>query len=99
MASKVLEASLKRESRQRISARSSRISVSRSADGETSSSTVRMAPSMWRNAATQWCFLRSEEHTSELQSRGHLVCRLLLEKKNIRRIKQKQVLGRSHLTS
>src|SRR5690625_7000459 len=28
--------------------------------------------------------LRSEEHTSELQSRGHLVCRLLLEKKNNR---------------
>src|SRR5690625_6602749 len=25
---------------------------------------------------------RSEEHTSELQSRGHIVCRLLLEKKN-----------------
>src|SRR5207253_9227002 len=28
--------------------------------------------------------VRSEEHTSELQSRGHLVCRLLLEKKNIK---------------
>src|SRR2546422_9755467 len=28
--------------------------------------------------------LRSEEHTSELQSRLHLVCRLLLEKKKIR---------------
>src|SRR5690625_5538435 len=28
--------------------------------------------------------LRSEEHTSELQSRGHLVCRLLLEKKKER---------------
>src|SRR2546429_4204958 len=27
------------------------------------------------------CNLRSEEHTSELQSRLHLVCRLLLEKK------------------
>src|SRR5690554_7597078 len=27
--------------------------------------------------------LRSEEHTSELQSRPHLVCRLLLEKKKI----------------
>src|SRR5690625_7056003 len=27
--------------------------------------------------------LRSEEHTSELQSRGHLVCRLLLEKKKV----------------
>src|SRR5690625_5716866 len=26
-------------------------------------------------------YARSEEHTSELQSRGHLVCRLLLEKK------------------
>src|SRR5690554_2517591 len=30
--------------------------------------------------------LRSEEHTSELQSRPHLVCRLLLEKKNIQTI-------------
>src|SRR5690625_5950588 len=28
---------------------------------------------------------RSEEHTSELQSRGHLVCRLLLEKKKKRK--------------
>src|SRR5690625_6132844 len=28
-----------------------------------------------------WHTQRSEEHTSELQSRGHLVCRLLLEKK------------------
>src|SRR5690625_1160423 len=28
---------------------------------------------------------RSEEHTSELQSRGHLVCRLLLEKKKERK--------------
>src|SRR5690625_6193970 len=28
-------------------------------------------------------FLRSEEHTSELQSRGHLVCRLLLEKQTV----------------
>src|SRR5690625_762439 len=31
--------------------------------------------------------VRSEEHTSELQSRGHLVCRLLLEKK--KKIKKK----------
>src|SRR3712207_7181359 len=30
------------------------------------------------------CALRSEEHTSELQSRQYLVCRLLLEKKNTR---------------
>src|SRR5258707_14984544 len=28
------------------------------------------------------CAVRSEEHTSELQSRQYLVCRLLLEKKN-----------------
>src|SRR3712207_8792362 len=31
---------------------------------------------------------RSEEHTSELQSRQYLVCRLLLEKKNIETRKQ-----------
>src|SRR5690349_22477640 len=30
---------------------------------------------------------RSEEHTSELQSRRDLVCRLLLEKKNIEKVK------------
>src|SRR5437660_12842557 len=32
---------------------------------------------------------RSEEHTSELQSRGHLVCRLLLEKKKKKKINRK----------
>src|SRR5437660_2855571 len=32
-------------------------------------------------SARQRAVYRSEEHTSELQSRGHLVCRLLLEKK------------------
>src|SRR5690625_6661113 len=43
------------------------------ADSPTStSSQIWTAPTSWR----------SEEHTSELQSRGHLVCRLLLEKKN-----------------
>src|SRR5258708_22071099 len=33
------------------------------------------------NAAISPAFMRSEEHTSELQSPDHLVCRLLLEKK------------------
>src|SRR5947209_15411386 len=42
-----------------------------------------------RRLALQLCdllidHLRSEEHTSELQSRQYLVCRLLLEKKNSR---------------
>src|SRR2546422_3387408 len=43
---------------------------------------------------------RSEEHTSELQSRLHLVCRLLLEKKKKKK-KHKQVLlgRRPHVTS
>src|SRR5215510_14356806 len=49
-----------------------------------------LAPSTWsrfddetRGATTgrHGLLARSEEHTSELQSRGHLVCRLLLEKK------------------
>src|SRR5207253_9370067 len=34
---------------------------------------------------------RSEEHTSELQSRGHLVCRLLLEKKKKKCIDKKTI--------
>src|SRR3712207_7984490 len=33
-------------------------------------------------------YLRSEEHTSELQSRQYLVCRLLLEKKKKKRIEK-----------
>src|SRR5690625_5517552 len=36
------------------------------------------AEGRWNGTA----FRRSEEHTSELQSRGHLACRLLLEKKH-----------------
>src|SRR5690554_7042680 len=36
-------------------------------------------------ACSHFNLARSEEHTSELQSRPHLVCRLLLEKKNKRR--------------
>src|SRR6266702_8891243 len=39
------------------------------------SSAARSAPDR------RWTGRRSEEHTSELQSRGHLVCRLLLAKK------------------
>src|SRR5947209_15591477 len=37
-----------------------------------------------------WCFwtTRSEEHTSELQSRQYLVCRLLLEKKKHKLVPQ-----------
>src|SRR5258707_5664102 len=35
----------------------------------------------WRSASTSSARGRSEEHTSELQSRQYLVCRLLLEKK------------------
>src|SRR5690348_17505830 len=50
----------------------------------------------WRRNST-----RSEEHTSELQSPVHLVCRLLLEKKNVtgcRRAHQYAVpLPRKHL--
>src|SRR5690625_5768568 len=41
------------------------------------------APNRYRHWRIPVGVRRSEEHTSELQSRGHLVCRLLLEKKNI----------------
>src|SRR2546422_6363651 len=41
-----------------------------------------------------WIPPRSEEHTSELQSRLHLVCRLLLEKK--KKKKKKSVVSDNH---
>src|SRR3712207_7992431 len=41
---------------------------------------VVLVPLAWRDRAPVTVF-RSEEHTSELQSRQYLVCRLLLEKK------------------
>src|SRR5690625_7110709 len=50
-------------------------------DNEAGKSTVLEALDIVLNQSL-FNFERSEEHTSELQSRGHLVCRLLLEKKN-----------------
>src|SRR5207253_7717899 len=47
-------------------------------EGAAGTGSRRLGPALRRGACE-----RSEEHTSELQSRGHLVCRLLLEKKNI----------------
>src|SRR5436305_11535673 len=40
----------------------------------------RFGSGQWSSPRRSWA-ARSEEHTSELQSRPHLVCRLLLEKK------------------
>src|SRR5258707_5099256 len=49
----------------------------------------RLQPRSVRNMSTRWAaeraLMRSEEHTSELQSRQYLVCRLLLEKKKKQR--------------
>src|SRR5439155_23182601 len=42
---------------------------------------LRAARKLIEHRAVARQLIRSEEHTSELQSRGHLVCRLLLEKK------------------
>src|SRR5690348_17780112 len=42
---------------------------------------------------------RSEEHTSELQSPVHLVCRLLLEKKKKQHLARPHVLAAVHLTT
>src|SRR5690625_6323329 len=44
---------------------------------------IKVAVSTTLVSVTVSAMARSEEHTSELQSRGHLVCRLLLEKKQI----------------
>src|SRR2546422_2826200 len=53
------------------------------AHGEANSSNARRRPARFKFASPK----RSEEHTSELQSRLHLVCRLLLEKKKKNEIK------------
>src|SRR5688572_5635075 len=65
---------------------------------------VTSAPVMWTAIAWEWSWAlrrnaasivvfaseaRSEEHTSELQSQSNLVCRLLLEKKNILQIQRR----------
>src|SRR5437870_11422048 len=42
---------------------------------------------------------RSEEHTSELQSRGHLVCRLLLEKKKQQKQYSSPISHKNHVQS
>src|SRR2546422_2878236 len=58
--------------------------ISSNAASTSRSSSAERSP---RSSATKWAACaptprsRSEEHTSELQSRLHLVCRLLLEKK------------------
>src|SRR5438309_4221327 len=40
------------------------------------------------------CRLRSEEHTSELQSQFHLVCRLLLEKKKKKNTDKNKIINK-----
>src|SRR5947209_17172423 len=47
-----------------------------------------------RPARPPTCLLRSEEHTSELQSRQYLVCRLLLEKKKTKPQRLKRCDGK-----
>src|SRR3712207_7936134 len=54
------------------------LSVSSSTSG---SSTATASPTFLSHCATVASDTRSEEHTSELQSRQYIVCRLLLEKK------------------
>src|SRR5690348_17364098 len=52
-----------------------------------------LAPSLFLLAG--WLLGRSEEHTSELQSPVQLVCRLLLEKKNVLRDRSSVIFCRS----
>src|SRR2546422_4472819 len=66
------------------------ISLSGGGAGDTH---IRITPSQWYSSVVmasserlQMALQRSEEHTSELQSRLHLVCRLLLEKKKNMRL-------------
>src|SRR5207253_6853384 len=79
-----------RQTRERLSfdmTRSAALSSTLHHASSTSASKVKRPWCRPSRVATTWSGARttsetrSEEHTSELQSRGHLVCRLLLEKK------------------
>src|SRR2546430_6195290 len=49
----------------------------------------------WRAAGVKVLSVRSEEHTSELQSQSNLVCRLLLEKK--KKVSYEVILGNTKI--
>src|SRR5436305_8167439 len=50
-------------------------------EGNSGAASYGIVRGLGRSTARHFTGLRSEEHTSELQSRPHLVCRLMLEKK------------------
>src|SRR3712207_8145819 len=52
-----------------------------------------VVPSRDRPEQLRDCLARSEEHTSELQSRQYLVCRLLLEKKKKNKTRNNHTFG------
>src|SRR2546422_8542397 len=72
------------------------MTISACSSPESAARTARSAaiPSRRRRSSRWW--MRSEEHTSELQSRLHLVCRLLLEKKKKHELTPHQVTPPAH---
>src|SRR5439155_25599569 len=71
-----------------------------SARGPSTSTTCsRRTPSLRPASRRARAWGRSEEHTSELQSRGHLVCRLLLEKKKKKHTQRNRELPTDRCTT
>src|SRR5258708_28882533 len=78
-----------------LNAQSKNLSTSRPASGFSCFACTRMkeAPVIGQLFSPTWSVkTRSEEHTSELQSPDHLVCRLLLEKKNRKQPRREHAL-------
>src|SRR2546422_4560501 len=74
-------------------ARGSRAAPPRNtAAGPARRNTAAPPPLRWRGPPAGGSSCRSEEHTSELQSRLHLVCRLLLEKKKKKKVKTNKII-------
>src|SRR5689334_24241492 len=78
-----------------LAASVSAVLATSSADESRSAMSARSPDVMRRRAGRARQLLRSEEHTSELQSQFHLVCRLLLEKKkkNLRKRRAAQLFA------
>src|SRR5690625_6364287 len=76
-----VHSSKKQELIEELAKRLEQVKLGPASDPETTMGPLHQTP--------HWHYVtRSEEHTSELQSRGQLVCRLLLEKKIVIKIEQ-----------
>src|SRR5438034_7957387 len=73
--------------------------MNKSSPGAVVNSTCALDRNPYPQVTRRRCVLRSEEHTSELQSHSDLVCRLLLEKKKNEKLKIDRIYSQQRTLS